>query len=1456
MKNLTKIFMAVAVAMFAFSCVQDATEDLGVSIEGQGVKELTLSLEESRTHLGDKVVNEDGTSLYPLYWSEGDAISVNGEISLPLSGVAADATSATFQFYKEVARPLSIVYPASAAVVAEEGEVTEPTTPAPITAYSVNFLAEQPYTVGTFAPQAAPMYGYAAALAEGEEETPVQLNHLTGVLRLALKGNGEKVTSIKVKAEKGVIAGPFTVDCTNGALTAQEGASNTVTVTFAEGLVLGAEATPVYLTVPAGKYGTFVITVNTEAHQKMTVKFSSDIKPINAGAVREFSEFEYAANNADVDEGDFIIDGKDALIEFARIAGTFYPRTKAVVTADIDMTGYDWKTIEYFGAYEFDGGDCTIKGLNAPLFATTAANIKNLILTDVQYTVTDLVHSGAIACNLYGNMDNCSVWGDVTINNTTFAPEKITNQYEEIVHGGMVGIAHGSTITNCSSEVDVNVVSFCDAEKSIKSAVGAMIGGAAAGCTFNGLINNGDVVYSGITQKGNIYMSGVIGKANTTEGDFGIVSINHCTNNGTLSSTKESVVGGSLMMSGITGDILPGREVTSSFLENNGTITHRGASSTISVAGIASYTVKSSISNCSNTADLIVDNGATTTTVRLAGLFGNSVTANTIDNCSNSGNFTVKKATTTENRLAGFSAGTVYSLSMTNCSNSGKMEVVTDATANAIYMAGLVSDYAKSQAFENCTNTGSFTVGDNITLNDYVQLAGLFQGVSGEDNVTPTLKNCKNSGALSTGKVTLTNTGNNGRIYMSGLIGTLSAGALVNCYNEVTGTITATNSTLAKEYMIGGLVGYISYQAGIANQVVSITDCENKAAISLAPTKVGGGYIGGIVGQAWAEKKDQTIKFVRTKNSGAISLTGATWGGNPQVAGIFAQPNNYSAIELDGCENSGDITVNATASIKPHIGGIVGSETNKVSVLVKNCVNKGNISVLSTMGSCRISGIYGSRNNANNIVTIDGCTNLGAVKIANNNTANSNAYAVGGVLGYAAAGSTTIKNCTNGSSTDATKGEITFAKAEAGIGIAGIAGLSNIPIQITGCKNYGHVAITGDAGHTDKKYVGIAGIVGYNLVAGAVVTNCDNYGLVEFGTGKGIHRINVAGIIGMLSAGTETAPNIITSCNNHGTVKYSAASCGAETTVAGVVGLPQAYTTITNCENTSTGVVWVNGICSSNLDLGGVAGGPNKTSIDITYCTNNGIVKQTKKNSGKNYIGGVVGYAYTWNKITHCTNNGPVETVGSSQRNYVGGVIGYARHMSGASEISDCVNTYPLVFTGDGGESGYWAGGLIGCVTYETTEYDLVVKNLYNVADLTFEGRATAGTLRLGGIVGHNRYTIQDSYCYGDIKAISKKGYIGLIMGTPRMFDESAGKGYVSKAVNCKVGGNLIFATEEGADAAGETEVWDVKTPITADNFHEYIYNEATTAALAAEDGCEAITTAPTVPVYTYTPAN
>ena len=91
MKRIYKLFMAVA-AVAAVGCTTDATEDLGVNLNG-GPTTLTLSLDDTRTQLGEKA---DDT--YPLTWAEGDAISVNGSVSNPLTKNEAGTKTATFNF--------------------------------------------------------------------------------------------------------------------------------------------------------------------------------------------------------------------------------------------------------------------------------------------------------------------------------------------------------------------------------------------------------------------------------------------------------------------------------------------------------------------------------------------------------------------------------------------------------------------------------------------------------------------------------------------------------------------------------------------------------------------------------------------------------------------------------------------------------------------------------------------------------------------------------------------------------------------------------------------------------------------------------------------------------------------------------------------------------------------------------------------------------------------------------------------------------------------------------------------------------------------------------------------------------------------------------------------------------------------------------------------------------------
>jgi hypothetical protein len=103
MKQIYSIFI-VLFALFAISCTTDATSDSAILVEEGDQTTLTLSLEESRTQLGEKAGD-----LYPLYWSEGDKIAVNGIASTPLAAESDGSSTAVFnidgrEFMRSVAK--------------------------------------------------------------------------------------------------------------------------------------------------------------------------------------------------------------------------------------------------------------------------------------------------------------------------------------------------------------------------------------------------------------------------------------------------------------------------------------------------------------------------------------------------------------------------------------------------------------------------------------------------------------------------------------------------------------------------------------------------------------------------------------------------------------------------------------------------------------------------------------------------------------------------------------------------------------------------------------------------------------------------------------------------------------------------------------------------------------------------------------------------------------------------------------------------------------------------------------------------------------------------------------------------------------------------------------------------------------------------------------------------------
>ena len=229
MKNLTKIFMAI-VALMAFSCVTDTTEDLSVPGANGGLTSITLSLEEARTQLG-----EESDGVYPLLWSEGDQISVNGVASQPLTVAQAGQASATFSV-EVVADSYEIAYPA-----AEAGQVL--------------FAENQTHAANnTFGNGVTTMYAKCAA------DEPIQLQHLTAILKIGVSGEA-KLTHAQISTiDRAPIAGAFTVG-EEGEVVATANSKSVINYSFGDGLQLTGEAQYIHVAVPAGIYDELYVTL-------------------------------------------------------------------------------------------------------------------------------------------------------------------------------------------------------------------------------------------------------------------------------------------------------------------------------------------------------------------------------------------------------------------------------------------------------------------------------------------------------------------------------------------------------------------------------------------------------------------------------------------------------------------------------------------------------------------------------------------------------------------------------------------------------------------------------------------------------------------------------------------------------------------------------------------------------------------------------------------------------------------------------------------------------------------------------------------------------------------------------------------------------------------------------------------------------------------------------------------
>lgn len=174
------------------------------------------------------VMGEKSESKYPIYWSEGDVIAVNGTLSQPLTAGHAGTSSATFTFDEKPAAAgvYNVVYPGNAI----SGRVV--------------FPASQHYVEGSFCSGAAPLIGQTDDL-----EEPVSLHTCAAAVRFSIKGS-VVLSAMEVGTPAGEkISGHFDLN-----LVPQAGASAQMAYSFGSGLALSETPKAVVFTVPAGSY--------------------------------------------------------------------------------------------------------------------------------------------------------------------------------------------------------------------------------------------------------------------------------------------------------------------------------------------------------------------------------------------------------------------------------------------------------------------------------------------------------------------------------------------------------------------------------------------------------------------------------------------------------------------------------------------------------------------------------------------------------------------------------------------------------------------------------------------------------------------------------------------------------------------------------------------------------------------------------------------------------------------------------------------------------------------------------------------------------------------------------------------------------------------------------------------------------------------------------------------------
>lgn len=837
------MILGSALMMLTVGCTTDTTKEV---VNNDNKVIIGLSVDATRTSLGDKTGTE-----YPVLWSAGDKVAVNGVASEPLAAEYAGKTAAQFAV-TGVAAPFDVIYPADVLMADSK---------------TIGISEIQEYVPGSFAQGSAVMVGHS--------DTPNGvIKNLYGFVKIPIvKGDDKTIKSVTLHSNNlEAMSGVFAVDYVNAALEPLSG-MDFVKVTAAEGIPFVNDKAEVVIAVPAGTYakGFSVKIVSTDGKAMTKKAYEANGVTIAASTLLAMPDVEFFPNE-NVSE---ITDAAQLQAFLDAASAGAYDNFKnengeVVLGSDIDMTGVTLKSAKQFNGV-FNGQGYALKNWKSDgtaLFAQVNAGavVKNIMIDEsceMNVSTENAGNKGFIANYNLGTISGCANDAPITLD-----IETVSTQYMIGAIVGLSGSKSEALVTNCinNGDITIKIGSMTASSYYFGGIVGDTSGADNVVCMSN-CINNGDITVNidGANGWKNVYLGGVAGANNTK----GVVS--ECINNGKVDFYLDKANKGAYPnIGGITG------YAAANFnnCKNTGDVsirtnTYRTVGDDLApqitrpaIGGIAGY-VNGDVTGCENHGHVLLqgtdDVRFQATTSYSSGGVGN-MGHPVIGGVCGSVGYPI------EVDKNGKGVTEAKTRTIKDCTNYGLVELINPASTTWAPIGGVVG--LPTGTIANCTNAEGAVV--KVTMGSTQTYCGGVYGCT--VNKSNTISNCTNYGkvwfeasnAQALGKQTT-------RSYAGGISGGYQAGSgnkVSNCANEGEVLAEAANTTM----IVAGL---------FAAHNGTITDCTNNGSVTMKNALALEGYIselGGIVGYVNGDLTNCSSYGTITNNSDAGTDTGAILG--------------------------------------------------------------------------------------------------------------------------------------------------------------------------------------------------------------------------------------------------------------------------------------------------------------------------------------------------------------------------------------------------------------------------------------------------------------------------------------------------------------------------------------------------------------------------------------------------